>query len=312
MSTDDTDHTTHDRQKGDTVTTTPDRMPWGGPTDEGQGAGHPATGFASSVVDPLTGERSEEYPPRGIDELIRDTSRDVFVRQAQELERAHVASALDGLSGDSAALAAFTRRTRDLVLDVIRSRAAARAEHRPDDVRDESDLRAELVGAADDAEVLERIAAVFVDGGKLATTIAGDLVAELPERRGKPVRTVHVGDGQGSRLTVTTAQPTKPFAELEVIVDVLGTWQGAAGAGLGEVEGPVAYAQGVRAGMTALLGILSSPGVKTTALDALRVKLGDAGEDALAKRLRAAYGRKDHGEPTAKLSREAIDEEASE
>lgn len=246
-------------------------------------------------------EHGASYPG----EVIRGHSLEI----ARRLERAHVANALDGLSGDSGALAAFTRRTRDLVVEVVAARAQERKAGRPDVVTDRSDLRPELIGAADDAEVLDRLAAVFVDGAKIAKGIAGDLLTELPPRAdGKPVRTMRTGDGQGFELKVTTSPKSEAFADLDAIVDVVRA--DVVGRFAPEVNdlAPVviahsAHSRGVREGIAAILEVLGSPKVKTTALDELALQLEGRGEADLAKRLRAAYGRREVGEPSVKIER---------
>lgn len=244
-----------------------------------------------------------ESPPPGIDDLIRDTSH-----RLTALERATIANALDNLSGDPGALAAFTRAVRDRVTEVVRSRADDRkAAHRPDVVEDRSDLRLELVGAADDSEVLERLASSFTEGAKVAKGIAGDLILELPQRGARPIRTVKVGDGHGSELSVNVSVPTEAYAELDTIVDILATAEIAGSGTEPWGDGPTTYAAGVRQGMAALLEVLASPKVKTTALDSIRTNLEGRGEDALAKRLKAAYGRRDRDvDPTVKIERKPL------
>lgn len=218
---------------------------------------------------------------------------------------------LQALAGDPGALSQFTADARVRIAAVIRGRAEERKAGRPEKVTDQADLRPEMVGAADDAEVLDRLGAVFVDVSKIAKGIAGDLVAELPVKRGKPVRTVRMGDGHGSELTINTAQPTEAYAELDDIIDVVATATIGGHGALPTANPVVEYAAGVREGIAAVLEVLAAPKVKTTALDALATKLEGRDEDALAKRLRGLYGRRDKGEPTVKIDRKPLAEDDS-
>lgn len=218
---------------------------------------------------------------------------------------------LDELAGDPLGLAKYTASVRDAVADVVRGRAEERKAGRPAEVTDQADLRPEMIGAADDAEVLKRLGSVFIDSGKIAEGIAGDLVAELPLKRGKPQRTVRMGDGHGFELTVNTAQPTEAFADLDDIIDVVATATIGGHGALPTANPVVEYAAGVREGIAALLEVLGAPKVKTTALDALATKLEGRDDGALAKRLRALYGRRDKGDPTVKIDRKPLAEDES-
>jgi hypothetical protein len=114
---------------------------------------------------------------------------------------------------------------------------------------------------------------------------------------------VRLADGHGWDLKVTRTQPTEVSVELAEVQDVLTAWC----VSRYDTRGNEAatYAEGVREGMNALLGVLTKPDVRTTALDALVRTMEGAGEEALALRLRHAYGRKAKGEPRVDLKREA-------
>lgn len=233
---------------------------------------------------------------------------------------------LNDLGTDHTARSAFVADLSDAVTAAVRNRSDTRREARRerlqgDEPESATDLRRELVGAANDADTLKALAGVFASGAKEAELIAGDLLTELPKRtyRGqeKPVASVKVGDGEGFELKVARTQPTKAFCEVDDVVEILVAWglrvaESATRADAG--EGPLAlgkmpavtYSAGFRDGIAMLRAIIpASPDVKSTALDSLVTALEAADEEDLAARLRKAYGRKDYGEATVKLSREA-------
>lgn len=163
----------------------------------------------------------------------------------------------------------------------------------------------ELRTMADARDTLTAIAKAIGTGAEEARAIAREILAEVaPDER--KAKTVRLADGHGWDLKVTRSQPTEAVVNLDDVQDVL------AGSLLARysrdmddtLAGQRAYAHGIRAGMDALLGVLSKPGVRTTALDALVRTLEGEGEEDLALRLRHAYGRKAKGEPVVDLKRE--------
>lgn len=238
------------------------------------------------------------------------------------------AAMLDDLGGldDRAAIAG--NLTRALV-DAVRTRSDARREARlarlqGERVESPSDLRRELVGAANDADTCRALAGVFTTAAKEADQIAGDLLTELPPRtvKGveKPPASTKVGDGDGFELKVSRTVPTESFADLDQIVEILVAWGvhvAASATRADDQNGPLAlsqmpaktYAAGMRDGIASLRAVLAaSPSVKSTALDALVTAIEAADEDALAKRLRKTYGRRERasGEATVKIERTPV------
>lgn len=172
----------------------------------------------------------------------------------------------------------------------------------PDTVTSSTDVRDRATRLADAADLLAGLSGAFGAAAKEATSAAGELVLDVPTRDGKPRRTLRFGDGYGSDLLVSLTPTTETFADLDVIVDVLVADRSPGYSADPKVVEP--YAAGMRAGIRALREILSaSPSVRTTALDGLVLDLEDGGETALAGRLRAAYGRREKGEPRAKVER---------
>lgn len=210
------------------------------------------------------------------------------------------------------------------LLSVVRRRADDRRTARLERLGGEEptspgDVRRELVGAADDADVLTDLAAVFTAGAAEAKGIAGDLLDELPKRNTakgpKPPSSVKAGDGQGFQLTLTRTVRTDLSVDLDEVVEVVVSSEIARYVALAgndhDGDDVATYAAGLRAGVATLRTLLSaSPGFKSTALDALATRLENAGEDDLAKRLGRAYGKVEKGEPTVKIDRKPIEVDA--
>lgn len=210
---------------------------------------------------------------------------------------------LDELLADGAHRVEIMRNAGDTAQAAIRDRAdVRRGKWRPEKVKDPADLRREIVGATDDADLLYDMGRVFTSAGDVAKGIVGDLILELPQRNGKPRRSATVADGQGNDLKVTTSARTEVKVDHEAVDDVLVGWL-LATTSTTNGEGK-AYAGGVRDGIALLRDVLASnPTYRSTALDALVKTLGGANEDELAKRLAGAYGRVEKGEPGVKYER---------
>jgi hypothetical protein len=169
----------------------------------------------------------------------------------------------------------------------------------PENVGSSTDLRPAATRLADLAELLEAVGGAFSTAAREAKVATGELVTVLGHK-------IRVGDGYGSDLAVSLTARRELSVDDAALDDVL------AAAVPYLIPGPKAaesldYALGFRSGIEALRGVLtSSPGYRSTALDALVTKLENADvpeADALAKRLRAAYARVDKGEPTVKIER---------
>jgi len=234
---------------------------------------------------------------------------------------------LDDLA-DSARRAITIGKIEDGIRHAVRTRADARRKARTDRLAgdqpsSEGDVRREAIGAADDSEILAAFAGAFTAGANEAKQIAGELLDELPGRGGKPRASLKVADGEGFQLAVTRTKRTETSIKLEEVVDVVVAREAAfaaAATGADPETGPTAlkihpakvYATGLRAGIDAILELLTSPSFKVTALDALVKSLEDADDDDLARRLRKAYGRVEKGEPTIKLERKPLPETCAE
>lgn len=240
---------------------------------------------------------------------------------------------LDALA-DSTARSVTCGQATDAVRHAVRVRADARRTARitrlgDDGVKHSADLRLEAVGAANDADVLDALAGVFTAGAKEAKGVAADLLSELPERGGKPRRSVKVADGEGFELSIVVTGRSELSVKHDEVDDVLAAWllssaqaelaeckaggvESAAKLALSKHPAQV-YAAAVRDTLTEIRSILaSSPTYRSTALDSLVKRLGDAEEDDLASRLRNAYGKVEKGEPSVKLDRKPLAPEKTE
>lgn len=292
----------------------------------------PAIADDESATDPVVDAAAEAEaaaPAVGAPDGATETG---LVSYESAVSTTDVAAMLDALADDTQRRT-LVGRGRDATVHAVRTRAGARAEHRPEKIVDATDLRAEIVGAADDAETLAALASIFAEGAKEARQIGGELLDELPKRGGKARASAKVGDGHGYELTLKRARTSALSVDHDAVDDVLVAWL----LKVAEVEqrlaveegkaddGPLAlktlpaklYASGLRDGIAMLRGILSSsPDYKSTELDRIRTTLEDRNEDDLAKRLRDAYAKVEKGEPRVTLERKPLpnpkkDEEAS-
>lgn len=241
------------------------------------------------------------------------------------LDRAGAHGLLDQLAADPIALTTTSARLRETIVDTVRLRLDTRRDARVDKLKGDdptaADLRREIAGAADDLAVLEALGGAFLAGAAEAKGAAGDLLDELPKRgtRQTPPASVKAADGHGCEITVTRSARRELDVDDATVDDVL-VADLVAGYEVDEKadpEGrydPGAFAAGAREGIAALRKLLSaSPGYRSTALDSLATKLGNAGEDDLAKRLGKAYRRIEKGTPSVKIERKPIvtDDEAT-
>jgi hypothetical protein len=227
-----------------------------------------------------------------------------------------LASMLDELAADHTRRNLTEAAIRDKAISIVNTRAAARTAAREQrlaggEVTSELDIRAEAVGASDDADVLRAFSRAFGAAAKQGDVLTAELVGLLPPRGDRPRRSFTVADGHGFDLKASSTPNTKVFAEMEVIADVIVAslvardTRADGGESVKNPDGIRRYAEGLRDGIASILEVISSPhsNVKTTALDALGKQLQAMNEIDLAKRLAAAYGRKEHGEPTTKVER---------
>lgn len=290
--------------------------------------------YVEDDPDPISAAlRSAEIDRSELDGLDRDDPRrrdlissiDRWEDQARRLaqhsekildrslvDRLFVDGFLDQYGEASAALAATTRDLRTDVLDVVRRRSVTRRQDRIRRLDGEApstpgDLRREVVGATNDASVLEAVAGVFAAGAVEAKAIAGELLDELPPYRGKPRASIKVGDGQGMELTVKREARRDLEVNVDEIVDVLVAWQVSGYETETSTGTATTYAAGVRDGIAILRGVLSTtPTFRSSALDAVALSLENDGEDDLARRLRKAYGRVEKGEPRVVVDRKPL------
>jgi hypothetical protein len=220
---------------------------------------------------------------------------------------------------------------KDTVVDAVRRRHDARRTLRIEKLEGEAptsstDVRRELIGAANDADALSALAAAFAAGATEAKGIGGDLLDELPGRGGKPRASIKAADGHGCEVVLTRSKPTKLSVDLDELIEVL-VAHGVAAAqdatANDRENGPLAlkthpakvYAAAYRRALEDFRTLLSaSPAFKSTALDELVTILENGNDDDLAKRARKSYGRKESGSPAVKIDRKPIeskDEEGS-
>lgn len=170
----------------------------------------------------------------------------------------------------------------------------------------EGEVTGELQALADMAEVLAALGKAFTAASGEAKALAGEVVAEVHYERNVETTggsaSIRVGS-RGGTVKVTTTQPTEAFVDQDEVVDVMvadlvGTVAGQLSKA--RVEG---YAQGARDAVPALLGLMSPPAWKTTALGALVTNLQQRGERDLSERLARSYGRRPKGNAQVKIDR---------
>lgn len=295
------------------------------------------------VVEVVIPDRGEKYAaPAGetvdaeivddddlVDAEIPDdeTTTDVEVSAAViDLRDADVL--LSDLGGDPGKLQTVASSMKETVLEVVRRRGDVRRKARIERLDGASptsstDVRKELAGAADDADVLTALAGAFTAGAVEAKGIAGELLDELPGRGGKPRQSMKAADGHGFEITLKREARKELDVTHDEVVDVLvsallASAQEATTGGQGPLAAHVmpakVYADAARTAIAAYRDLLSTnPTYRSTALDSLATRLEDADDDTLAVRLRKAYRRVEKGEPTVKIDRKPIkvdDEEA--
>lgn len=234
---------------------------------------------------------------------VEDERRDVVALIADDSGRAvalfrdpdEVQRMTRSLSG------ALVEQVRQVWTEARTPRVAKTAGKAPNEVEVAEELRV----LADARDTLTAVAKALTTGADEARAIAGEVLAEVaPDER--KAKTVRLADGHGWDLKVSRTQPTEVSVNLDEVQDVLASWLLGqfAKASPGMDPAHLHYAKGVRAGMAGLLGVLTKPSVRTTALDALVRTMEGAGEEPLALRLRHAYGRKSKGEPRIEVKRE--------
>lgn len=264
-------------------------------------------------------------PGEALEEDLAGSS--VAAQVALRADEIHVARLLEDLGTDPGSLAVTIGQIRGSVTAAVRTRSDARRAERVkllggEDPKHTTDIRLEVVGACDDADVLEGFAGAFAAGAKEARGIAGDLVHELPGRGGRPRASLKVGDGKGFELSLTRSQRRELSVDVDEIVDVIaatligrlalspddeGVWTP------DDARRVEDYSAGIRDGISELRDVLSTaPTFRSSALDALVKKLEDREEDPLARRLRKAYGRVDVGEASVKVDRKPLRRDDSE
>ena len=197
---------------------------------------------------------------------------------------------------DPAAVATFAIGLRREVRERVRRLMLAAAQDRIDTGKAPTaeTYAAEFQTAADVAETLTTVADAIRSGVEVAEDHAAMLVDDVTDPA-KRTRSVRVGDGHGRDLKLGLVQGSALSVDLPVILDLV----------VDEVmavdhEDPADIA---RAALDTLLGLISGPSWKSTALDAWKRQLEDAGRHAEAITLGHAYGRVDKGEPRFKIER---------
>lgn len=212
---------------------------------------------------------------------------------------------------DLAVPGAVVTDLRQALVDRVGDVAAHAREARPAGPVTDVSVRGELVAMTLTGEQLRAAGAAFIDAAKAADTWAGDVllearpeVADALESKGGSTSLRYAAGGREFKVGVSQATQvwTNADAILDVIVsDLLD--------GVEDVAEAKAMADGARRMAEALLtgngeglaGLLSSPSYKITALTAYEIHLQGRGQDALANRLGAAYGKRPHGDPKVKV-----------
>ena len=199
----------------------------------------------------------------------------------------------------SQARAAILRQVRELYQDKRDDRKPGKTA--TSGVTTSAQVAPELGFLAAASYALDAFADAVKAGSDEARGIAGDFVLEVQPEREVGTATVKVGTVNGT-VKATRTQATKPSVDTERIVDIL---VADLISNLPEKSGSgetAAYAAGARAAIAGLLGVISPPSFKTTALDDWQRRLEANGEDDLAIRLAHAYGRVPTGDAKTKLT----------
>lgn len=244
------------------------------------------------MFDPATGEIIEDQPE--VDDATAGRILDALAAHAA------VADPLVLHIGPHADIDAYSANLRGAIRARIDAGYNALVSARPDAPIDVA-VAPELRWLTATHDTLDTVGRVFADAIKDVKSITGDVIQEArPERELHKVggtASVRVARVEGEEGTVkaSVTQPTKAFAELPAILDVLVADMLAQVDAAGWSEEQVAaYADGARDALARAQEITNPWGVKTSVLDKWLPLL----PDALAARLRAAYGRKVHGNPT--------------
>lgn len=186
----------------------------------------------------------------------------------------------------------------------IEQMAADAKVRRPDGRVTPAVVADELRLLTDAAESLAAVVGVFTAAERLTKRLAGEVAHETQADPTRGSTTVKVS-GPGGVTKVTRTQPTETAADPGKVVDALvpfllldmkpGT----------PAKYAAARAQGIRDGIERYRSLVESHKFKSTALDALGQAMQAAGEDQLAQRLGAAYGRVPKGNPSVKMTRES-------
>ena len=202
----------------------------------------------------------------------------------------------------SQARAAILRQVRELYQDKRDDRKPGKTA--TSGVTTSAQVAPELGFLAAASYALDAFADAVKAGSDEARGIAGDVVLEVQPEREVGTATVKVGTANGTVRAVRT-QATKPSVDTDRIVDIL---VADLISNLPEKSGSgetAAYAKGARDAIAGLLGVISPPSFKTTALDDWQRRLEANGEDSLAIRLSHSYGRVAGGPARTKLTIEA-------
>lgn len=222
--------------------------------------------------------------------------------------------------GAAAELGAFTGDLRRALEHRISTEYDALMRARPDGPVTQAIVAPELQWLADAYEVLSAIGKVFAEQSAGVKSLASDVVLEVRrdvdlERTGGSASVKVGARGAGQAVKVTTTQPTEVYTDTPVIVDVLVAHlldRMTVAVEVGNTPtGPESYAAGARdmadalLGLHGVVGLLSAPKWKSTALDLLREVLESGGPVGvgLATRLRDGYGRCPHGKISTTIER---------
>ena len=239
-----------------------------------------------------------------------------FDQQPVENERRDVVALIADDSGRAVALfrdpdevQRMSKALGEALVEQVRTvaneaKAPRLAKHGPKHKPTEVTVAEELRTLADARDTLTAVARAITTGAEEARALAGEVLAEVaPDER--KAKTIRLADGHGWDLKVVRSNPTEAVVELDQIQDVLAAWGLEQHAKDKGEHFTLGFARGQRYAMEALLSVLTKPGVKTTALDALVRELEGAGQEDLALRLSHAYGRRSTGEPRIEMKREA-------
>lgn len=279
-----------------------DFAPWDAPTPAEDPKDFAELDALHAADDRLEGT---PFPDDVVDaEVVDDEPEPITAELAVIAQLADDSAQAVALFRDPDAVRTLTRELGASLVERVQLLGADAKSRRVDGKVTQAVVAGEVQVLADAFDTLTAVSNAVKRGATEAQALLGDVVAEVvPEKADAGTGSIKVGDGHGADVKVTRTQGTKVEAQSDTIVDVLVSKLLTDAAGGGELTDAKAYAAGAREAIAALLELMSPPGWKTTALDALAKQLEDAQDFDNAIRLGHAYGRVAQGDPKTKVER---------